>query len=299
MIKGILLLQQGKFDDALSQINRAKLILSSLDANDARRVDVQKWEQKVEAEKTKRTAVLAGNLTKKVEEQKSEKSNTTAQFHPQAGKVTYKWHQTDNRIYIDINFSLKKKEDLNIKIEPKRVEISFPTGDNKSFELSLDLFDEIDATNSQYDVQLNRIEVQLEKTIKGRNWTFLERADSPNEKILETYVPKPVSQTTQQSVPAYPSSSKVKKDWSKIDKEIDEDMKKNKDDYADGDPLNSFFKQIYAGADENTRKAMIKSFQTSGGTVLSTNWDEVKEKNYEGKDRPSAPEGQVYKEWGK
>jgi len=29
---------------------------------------------------------------------------------------------------------------------------------------------------------------------------------------------------------------------------------------------------------------MAKSFATSGGTVLSTNWNEVKEKDYEGKD---------------
>ena len=34
-------------------------------------------------------------------------------------------------------------------------------------------------------------------------------------------------------------------------------------------------------ADEDTRRAMIKSYQTSGGTVLSTNWKEVKEKDYE------------------
>jgi len=41
---------------------------------------------------------------------------------------------------------------------------------------------------------------------------------------------------------------------------------------------------------------MIKSFQTSGGTVLSTNWGEVKDKDYETKDRPDAPKGQ---EWRK
>ncbi len=42
--------------------------------------------------------------------------------------------------------------------------------------------------------------------------------------------------------------------------------------------------------------AMVKSFQTSGGTVLSTNWSEVAQADYE-KDR-QAPEGQVWKKWG-
>lgn len=43
---------------------------------------------------------------------------------------------------------------------------------------------------------------------------------------------------------------------------------------------------------QNTRRAMIKSYQTSGGTVLSTNWKEVAEKDYE-KDRV-APKGQEF-----
>ncbi len=40
--------------------------------------------------------------------------------------------------------------------------------------------------------------------------------------------------------PFNPSSAKVPKDWSKIDAEIEEDMKKNKEEYG-GDPLNSLF----------------------------------------------------------
>ena len=40
---------------------------------------------------------------------------------------------------------------------------------------------------------------------------------------------------------------------------------------------------------------MIKSYQTSGGTVLSTNWDEVAKKDYE-KER-TAPKGMEWKTW--
>lgn len=90
--------------------------------------------------------------------------------------------------------------------------------------------------------------------------------------------------------PSYPTSSKKAKDWSAIDKQIEKDMQKEK---PEGDEaLNGLFKQIYEKADPETRRAMIKSYQTSGGTVLSTNWGEVKDKDYEGKDRPDAPNGQ-------
>lgn len=58
-------------------------------------------------------------------------------------------------------------------------------------------------------------------------------------------------------------------------------MKKNKGEYGvTDDPMKGIFKQIYDASDEDTKRAMIKSFQTSGGTVLSTNWNEVKEKDY-------------------
>lgn len=86
---------------------------------------------------------------------------------------------------------------------------------------------------------------------------------------------------------AYPSSSKKKVNLADMDKEVKKELK----DYKEQDGLNDLFKQIYGRADEATKKAMIKSYQTSGGTVLSTNWGEVADKDYEGKDRPSAPQG--------
>lgn len=40
---------------------------------------------------------------------------------------------------------------------------------------------------------------------------------------------------------------------------------------------------------------MVKSMQTSGGTVLSTNWDEVKESDYE--NERVAPKGMEWKNY--
>lgn len=40
---------------------------------------------------------------------------------------------------------------------------------------------------------------------------------------------------------------------------------------------------------------MNKSFQTSGGTVLSTNWKEVSHKNYE--EEKQAPKGMQWQTW--
>ncbi len=39
-----------------------------------------------------------------------------------------------------------------------------------------------------------------------------------------------------------------------------------------------FFKSLYGDADEASRRAMMKSYQESNGTVLSTNWGEVGDK---------------------
>jgi suppressor of G2 allele of SKP1 len=59
--------------------------------------------------------------------------------------------------------------------------------------------------------------------------------------------------------------------------------------------MTKLFQEIYAKADEDTKRAMIKSYQTSGGTVLSTNWNEVANTDYEA--NRTAPKGMEWKNW--
>ena len=39
--------------------------------------------------------------------------------------------------------------------------------------------------------------------------------------------------------------------------------------------LNALFKDLYARADDDTRRAMVTSYTESGGTALSTDWRTV------------------------
>lgn len=92
-------------------------------------------------------------------------------------------------------------------------------------------------------------------------------------------------------IKSYPSS-RGPKNWELIDKFAE----KEADEKPEGDAaLNKLFQEIFSRGDENTRRAMVKSFQTSGGTVLSTNWDEVGEQDYD--KTKSAPDGQEFKKW--
>jgi suppressor of G2 allele of SKP1 len=51
---------------------------------------------------------------------------------------------------------------------------------------------------------------------------------------------------------------------------------------------------LYKNADDDTRKAMMKSYQESNGTALSTNWEDVRKGTVETK----PPEGVEAKKWG-
>jgi suppressor of G2 allele of SKP1 len=91
---------------------------------------------------------------------------------------------------------------------------------------------------------------------------------------------------------------KPRKNWEGITTDIlSKEKEKTTDEDANvgGDAsVNDFFRKIYDGADEDTKRAMLKSYQESGGTALSTNWGEVKKETVP----VQPPTGSVWKKWG-
>jgi suppressor of G2 allele of SKP1 len=94
------------------------------------------------------------------------------------------------------------------------------------------------------------------------------------------------------------TEKRQKKNWEGIS---DDMLKSDKERTMDDDPnvggdstLNNFFQKIYGDADEDMKRAMLKSYTESGGTTLSTNWDEVKR----GKVDVKPPTGSEWKQWG-
>jgi len=199
--------------------------------------------------------------------------------------VKREWYQNNTHVYITLFAKGVEQDSCKVDFQEKELSVSFPLpgSTDEEYQLNLDLFDAVDPATCRLEVGKVKVEVVLAKKNAGVQWKDLEKQDT----IMEISPDQP----------AYPTSNKQKKNWNKIDQDIEAELKAEK---PEGDQaLNKLFAQIYERADDDTRRAMNKSFQTSGGTVLSTNWGEVASNDYEGKDRPTPPEGQEWRDWRK
>lgn len=176
--------------------------------------------------------------------------------------VRHDWYQTDDKVVVTV--TLKKAAEKNYKCSIEENLVSL-TAEN--YELNLELFNAIIPEKSSHTATPYKVEIVLAKRDFGR-WQTLEKKVESGNAVTNPKKKKP-------------------EDWDKLTKSI-------ADDKAEGEAaVNELFKKIYEGASEEQRRAMNKSFSESGGTVLSTNWDEVKKDKVEVK----PPDGCEFKEW--
>ncbi|KAI0825084.1 SGS-domain-containing protein [Trametes gibbosa] len=195
--------------------------------------------------------------------------------------LRHEFYETEDKLTLSIFDKGADPEQVKIAFESRK--FTYTNGD-KSLTLE-PLKGQIDPSKSDYTVGKVKVEVRFAKLAHGR-WGALV-GDSPDPLASFAAAPPQVS-----SAPGKP-----RKNWDGITSEIlasDNAATSDQDPNAGGDAaVNDFFRKLYADADEDTRKAMMKSFQESGGTTLSTNWDEVKKEKVEVK----PPEGSEWKKW--
>ena len=200
-------------------------------------------------------------------------------------KFRHDWYQTSDTVAITVMAKKQNSENVSVDITENNlvIEIKLDDGSGSSFVLDLDLFDMVDPSQSTHRLSPFKLEVKLRKK-ESYQWSTLERSDT----TTGPRIPSSSSSST-----GVPSAYAGNKDWNAIEAQMKKDEEEEKPEGEEA--LNALFRQIYGKATPETRRAMNKSFQTSGGTVLSTNWDEVGETDYE-KDR-QAPEGMEWKNW--
>jgi suppressor of G2 allele of SKP1 len=197
-----------------------------------------------------------------------------------ANKIKHDWYQNAENVTVSILAKGAPKDDVTVEFARDSVEVAFPVhGSGSTYAFSLDpSWASIDPAQSSYRVTPNKVELTLKKATPGVKWHNLEgqqpvqtkdEADSEPMTKIPTHVlthKKPSMETP----PAYPTSSKSgPKNWDTVaDKELD-------DNDVEGDETSAFFKKLYSGATSEQQKAMMKSYQESGGTVLSTDWSNV------------------------
>ncbi|KAK7197205.1 Suppressor of G2 allele of SKP1 [Novymonas esmeraldas] len=187
---------------------------------------------------------------------------------PFTGQVRMEWYQSAEQLHFTFYVKDRTADDVVVSKTPTSLEVVIRLDDSgREYSCGYDpLYAELADAAPAVSVRSMKVEVSVVKA-QPRQWPTLERAaGAVVDAAPASGVPR-VGETTL----TYPNSKG--KDWAAVRLEEDEDAK------PEGEAaLNQLFQQIYGGGSDEQRRAMIKSFTESGGTVLSTNWDDVKKK---------------------
>jgi len=213
------------------------------------------------------------NKTRIHEKKNKHRALSKTRMSQQTG-LNHAWFQSQDWVEIDIRAKRVPAECVHVDFTQNSVHVVID--DNSSvgaYEETFRLSDGIVPDRSSFQVLGTKVEVRLAKAVPGVQWACLTTTDASTSVVDPVVV---------QMAPDLPeqgggTTHNKGKDWNAIEREIGEDEASQK---SGGDDVMEFFRTIFANADEDTKRAMMKSYVESGGKALSTNWEDVGSKDY-------------------
>jgi len=200
-------------------------------------------------------------------------SDTSNVLEMPTPKITHDWYQTDSQVIVEVRIKGLVHDQVKIEFDSASLSVTakFPktsAASGSEYSLELDLANAIVPRQCTYKVLSTKLEIKMKKQ-EGIRWSALEGNGSLDalSTLSTSNAGKSDDPTNKEDV----NRRKGPKDWNNITKFLDSELEYLKDNQDAGD----VFSMLYGDADEATKRAMNKSMQESGGTVLSTDWKDI------------------------
>ena len=156
--------------------------------------------------------------------------------------VKLEYYQTDTKVVVTLFEKNLEEAKVNVMCEPKKLKVTA----GEKILLNTSLCGEVLADEVVYSVKPKKVEITLKKK-EAKHWNNLEDKEKDEEDA------KQVASTDK---------------WSNMIREVEKEEEESKD-------VHGLFQKIFKNCDDDAKKAMLKSYTESKGTVLSTNWSEI------------------------
>jgi len=307
--QAVALFQLQHCDQALVVFRKAKQLADlnnskkKSDSSTAKPFDYAEWIQRCQQQLDPATTTSAATSTKKeaLPPAPAAAAVATATKKKTIAPPKYQYYQSDKFVTINICEARVKDSDLTVQFATDMISVKLVKEGQEFIVVGGNLYAEVIPEQCKINIKDEKVLVKLRKKEEGNEWYELlgkkkkkPAPSSSTEASTETAAAAaaaaaPTAEPAKIDTTAVPRPYASHRDWDSIEKEIAEEEEKEKP--QGDDAMNKLFQSLYANADEDTKRAMVKSYQTSGGTVLSTNWNEVSKKDYE-KER-TAPKGKT------
>lgn len=210
--------------------------------------------------------------------------NTSSSNTTNSDKVQIKrdYYQTATHVVLTVFIKNANKKDVKIIFESNRLDVEIKLSDSNEYALDIDLYGKIIPNESRYDVLGTKIEIKMKKA-ESIQWTSLENdgtidtttctTTTTTTTTTDTNITNTDTTKSDKIRPQYPTSNRKQVDWTSY---------KVEEDKLEGDAAtNEMFRKWFATEDEDGQRAMLKSYYESGGTVLTAQWKDVKDKKVE------------------